>query len=488
MTVTGTTFDPFATAVEHARSIRDGDVSSEELTRLYLSRIATHNPALNAVVISNEADALRTARDRDQDLKDRVVRGALHGVPVTVKESFNMTGLKTTVNAAQLKNHVARSDAYVVRKIRAAGATILGKTNIPTMLSDFQSFGPVYPVANNPYDLTRTPGGSTGGGAAAVAAGLTSLEIGSDMGGSIRLPSHFSGVFGLKPTDNMGMHGDGHVPPMPGSKGGFIVMASAGPLARSMADIELAWDVINEPTWKYFQHMPARPARRKTLSEYRIAWFDDVGRVPCGDETRRVLSAFVRMLEDAGVRMDKRPFEQAWLDRVYHVWGILFGAILGQDASWIVRQFITQGFRKMAKGSVTPVLEPLKRGLDLRFVDVSRAMGERIELVAELQRRFDDYDLIVSPVAAGPAFHHNRRHGPIDLEGRKRPYADYIPPFTIVYNAMGNPVLVVPAGRSGDGLPIGVQIAAPHYGEQELMHFGNQVEELGVRFVPPPGY
>ena len=154
------------------------------------------------------------------------------------------------------------------------------------MLSDYQSFGPLYPTANNPYDVTRTPGGSTGGGAAAVAAGLTTLEIGSDIGGSIRVPAHFCGVFGLKPTENAAMHGEGHVPPLPNSRGGFVAMASMGPLARTMADIELAWRIINQPEWKYFLHLPEKPRVKMALGDYKIAWFDDAGTVACGDETK----------------------------------------------------------------------------------------------------------------------------------------------------------------------------------------------------------
>jgi hypothetical protein len=177
---------PFASASEHAASIRANGQSCQELAELYLSRIHQHNPALHAIVLSNEAGALQAARERADDLRHNIVRGPLHGVPVTVKEAFNLEGLKTTVNFLRLKNNVATSDSLVVRRLKGAGAVVLGKTNIPTMLSDYQSFGPLYPTATNPYDATRTPGGSTGGGAAAVAAGLTTLEIGSDIGGSIR--------------------------------------------------------------------------------------------------------------------------------------------------------------------------------------------------------------------------------------------------------------------------------------------------------------
>jgi amidase len=478
----------FASANEHAISIREKGVSCRELAELYIERIHKHNPALHAIVISNEADAIRTACERDDDLTNKIVRGPLHGVPVTVKESFNLTGVKTTVNFPQLKNNIAATDALIVTRLKEAGATILGKTNIPTMLDDYQSFGPLYSTANNPYDVTRTPGGSTGGGAAAVAAGLTTLEIGSDIAGSIRIPAHFCGVFGLYPTENAAMHGEGHVPPPPNSRGGFVAMASDGPLARTMADIELAWKIINQPVWKYFLHLPAKPRVKAALGDYRIAWFDDVGRVGCGDETKQVLGAFLRTLEAAGVKSDKRAFDDNWLNEAYAIWGLLFGSIVGQDTPWIVRQIIKRQFSRKGKGSAINVLRALKAGLDLRFKDFSRALRRRVELVQDLQRRFDEYDFIISPVAAGPAFRHNHRYRPIELEGRTLAYFDYAMPFTIIYNACGNPALVVPAGKTANGLPIGIQIAAPHYAEAELIHFGKLIEQLGVVCTKPAGY
>jgi len=478
----------FVSAAEHAKAIRERRVTSRELAELYIARIALHNPALHAIVIGNERDALATAAARDADLARGNVSGPLHGVPVTVKEAFNIAGFKTTVNFEQLKDNVASTDAYVVTRLKQAGAAILGKTNIPTMLSDWQSFGPLYPTANNPYDLARTPGGSTGGGAAAVAAGLTSLEIGSDIGGSIRVPAHFCGVFGLKPTENAMMHGEGHVPPAPTDRGGFVAMASMGPLARTMADIELAWSIINEPTWNYFLHLPAKPVAKRALAEYRVAWFDDVGSVPCGEDTRRVLGTFVRLLQGAGVMVEKRPFDQRWLDEAFDVWGILFGAIMGQDAPWIVRKILGYQLGKMASGTRLGLLRALKTGLALGFKDFSVALKRRVALVRELQRQFEAYDFIVSPVAAGPAFPHNQKHGPIAIDGGTMAYLDYTGPFVAIYNACGNPVLVVPAGKSASGLPIGLQIAAPHYGEHELIQFGKWIEQLGVTFAPPTGY
>lgn len=482
------TATPFASACELAAMIRSGQISAYQLTEFYLARIHQHNHDLHAIVIGNDVDALRTARERDDDLQNNVVRGPLHGVPVTVKESFNVAGLKTTVNFAQLKDNVASQDAFVVRQLRDAGAALLGKTNIPTMLSDYQSFGPVYPTANNPYDLTRTPGGSTGGGAAAVAAGLTTLEIGSDIVGSIRVPAHFCGVFGLKPTENIPMHGEGHVPPVPDSRGGFVAMVSVGPLARTMSDIELGWRRISQQAWSYGSHLPAKPRVKNALSDYRIAWFDDAGRVECGNETRTTLGALIQSLASAGVHCENRPFDPSWLDQAYSVWGQLYGAMSGQDAPWLVRQLLKFQFARLATGASIDIAAAVKTGLSLDFKGFSRALEQRKELVQELQRRFEDYDFVISPVATGPAFAHNPEHAPIELDGRAIAYLDYAMPFVAIYNACGNPALVIPAGRSGGGLPIGLQIAAPHYAEDELIHFGTLVERLGATFAPPRGY
>ena len=481
------TISPFASATELAALVGEQRISSVALTELYLKRIRSRNPALQAIVIDNQADALRTASERDADLDRGIVRGPLHGVPLTVKESFDVAGLKTTVNLPQLKENVARVDSFVVARARAAGACILGKTNVPTMLSDYQSFGPLYPTANNPYDVTRTPGGSTGGGAAAVASGLTTIEFGSDIGGSIRLPAHFCGVFGLKPTENASVHGDGHVPPTPDGRGGFVAMASMGPLARTMADIELAWGILNQQTWNRRHHLPRKPRLKTDAGQYRIAWFDDTAKVACSEATRTALTSLIDRLAASGVTCEKRPFDQAWLEEAYAIWALLFGTILGQDASWIVRRVMRWHLSRQTGGSSLGVASALRTGLGLDFKRFSRALRRRDELIGGLQERFDRYDFIISPVAAGPAFAHNPKRRPLPVDGRTLAYVDYVMPFTLIYNACGNPVLVVPAGRGEGHLPIGVQIAAPHYAEDELIHFGRMVERLGAVFVPPPG-
>ena len=296
----------YASATSLAKRVSNGEISCANLTNEFYNRIKKHNNALNAIVIDNKKEALETARKLDIDLKEGNIKGALHGVPITLKESFNLKGLKTTINFKLLKNNIATEDSIIAKRLKDGGAVILGKTNVPTLLSDNQTFGPLYPTANNPYDLSRTPGGSTGGGAAAVASGLSTFDTGTDIGGSIRNPASFCGIFGLKPTENQYMH-SGHVPPLPNTDGGYISMASIGPLARTMGDIELAWNTINQPDWKNLNSLPVQSMSEKhdRLSEYKIGWFDDSEFVECSNSTKNVLNKFIEQLASEGVKIHK---------------------------------------------------------------------------------------------------------------------------------------------------------------------------------------
>ena len=476
----------FSSALSLSSQLSKCEISVTELTKEIYNRINKYNNSLNAIVINNEKEALETAAKLDDEIKEGKKRGPLHGIPVTFKESFNLKGHKTTVNFRLLKNNIADKDSVIASRLKASGAIILGKTNVPTLLADNQTFGPIYPTANNPFDLSRTTGGSTGGGAAAVATGLTTFEIGTDIGGSIRNPANFCGVFGLKPTENQYPQ-SGHVPPLPNAKGGYISMTSVGPLARTMEDIELAWSVINQPEWKYLNSLPVKSmaAKRDQLREYRIGWFDDSELVSCSNSTKKVLYEFLEKLKDHGVSAQKLYPDEQWLRQSFEVWATLFGFITGQNAPWLFRQIMKMKFRKQTKGSVFNAVSALSKGLSMDFKVFSKTLGKRQEIIAEFISWFDDYDFIISPTSIGPAFKHNHKHKPIEYEGRKIPYPDYNFPFTLPYNVCGNPSLIVPGGFSEEGLPIGIQIAGPHYSENELIYFGKMVENIGFKFQAP---
>ena len=353
----------FSSAKSLSLQVASGQVTSTELTNEYYNHIKKHNKSINAFVVENKQEALETARKLDLTLKEKGPSGILHGVPASVKESFNLKGQKTTVNFKMLRDNVAAEDAVIVRRLKEAGGVLLGKTNVPTLLADNQTFGPLFPTAKNPFDTSRTTGGSTGGGAAAVAAGLTTFEIGTDIGGSIRNPANFCGVFGLKPTTNQFVQ-SGHVPPMPNASGGYISMASAGPLARSMEDIELAWNIINQPDWRYLNSLPiqSKAAKHESLSDYKIGWFEDTEMVACSESTRKSLQAFIDKLSAEGASIHKFGMDQQWLEQTYEIWSTLFGFITGQNAPWIFRQLMKLKFKQQTKGSSFNAVKSLGKG------------------------------------------------------------------------------------------------------------------------------
>ena len=315
----------FEPAHELARLIREGQATSADIVKEHLNRIKERNGELNAVVALFEAEALTVAAERDRQAREGVFVGPLHGVPVTIKEQFWIHGKKSTINATLYKDFVAPEDAVVVDRIRKSGAVILGQTNIPRLLLDYQVWGDIYPEGKNPYNTECTPGGSTGGGAAAVAAGLSPLELGGDLGGSIRVPSNFCGLYGLKPTENT-VPLDGNVP-LPKSAKTFIVhMTQAGPLARTLEDIEILWKVIAGPhdSDRHTAPIAWRTSTKTSLADYKIAWLDGWPDHPVSGQVSHTIKALVGKLEGHGCRTEHRSPEGNVHEESLDLWmGIL---------------------------------------------------------------------------------------------------------------------------------------------------------------------
>ncbi|HEY8509661.1 MAG TPA: amidase family protein, partial [Steroidobacteraceae bacterium] len=289
---------------EAIAALREGVISSRELTERVFTRIRRHNSKINAFVTLLEAQALEQARQADEQRARGQAQGALHGLPVVVKDSLEIAGVRTTSGSKTLATHVPKRDATVVARLKEAGAIVIGKTNLPEFASDWQSYNDVAGTTNNPWDLTRTPGGSTGGGAAALAAGLGFLEIGSDIAGSIRVPSHFCGVYGHKPTHGIvPLHG--HIPPPPGVAPGLQTLPVIGPMARSAADLLLELNVLAGPSGDdavaYRWTLP-KP-RRSRLRDYRIGVVLDDPFCPVDAEVAKVLAEAIAALRKAGVQV-----------------------------------------------------------------------------------------------------------------------------------------------------------------------------------------
>jgi amidase len=478
----------FASALEAARAIGRGDVSSAELTRRMLDRTKRHNPRLNAIVTLTEDAALARAKAADEARARGEWWGPFHGVPCTVKDTFEVAGVRTTAGSPTLANHVAARDAVVVARLRRGGAVILGKTNVPLWAGDWQSYNAIFGASNNPWDLGRTPGGSTGGGAAALAAGLTYLEPGSDLGGSIRVPAHFCGVYGHKPTLGA-VPLRGHVPPPPGVPDVPQLLPVAGPLARSAADLRAAMEVLGGPdeadARAYRWALPA--ARGTRLGEYRIGFVLDDPRCPVSPDVGEVLARAIDGLGKAGVTLEEGwpkgvvPAEQ--YDTYFFLLSSMFAFRAQDDRIDELRQrAATQDGSYRAKQAFAWTA-PHKH--------YTAANARRMAARAVWQDYFWTHDAFLLPTAFVPAFPHDHSPNMLDrvLATPKGPreYLDLL--FWISFATLaGLPATTAPVGSTRDGLPVGIQIVGPYLEDATPIDVAGRLADVVGGFRPPKGF
>jgi amidase len=480
----------FQSARELARIIRDREASAEEVLDAHLRQIAEHNPALNAIVTLDEQGARRRAREADEALARGDVWGPLHGVPVTIKDCFETAGLKTTSGFPPLKEHVPAEDATAVARLRAAGAVIVGKTNLSLLAADYQTDNPVFGRTNNPWDRTRTAGGSSGGSGAAVAAGFSPLDLGSDIAGSIRVPSHFCGVYGLKPTEHrvssVGHIPDWHIPGMT-PKGIVRHMGVYGPLARSVADLRLCFSLIAGSDARR-PEVPPLPIRgdsaKPPVEKLRIAWTDRFGDAVVSAETRDTLEMAATELGRQGARVERI---EPGLDyaTVWRTLGEVVAAELGGPMPFLLRSMFYLQFLLMPR---SPATRGFLRGLRLDMRGLARALAYRDEVVRSIEEVFERFDAWLCPVTTTPAFTHRKPGKAIEVDGRRTPYWVAIGAYTMPFNVSGNPVVVLPAGRSKEGLPIGVQVVGQRWGDERLLEIAASLDPFIGEFRNPPGF
>lgn len=477
----------FDTATELAQRIREKDISSRELTEDYIRRIEKYDGALNAVVVRDFDRALEAADAADAALARGDRLGRLHGLPMTIKEAYDIEGLPTTWGVPQFANHVATSDAEAVKRFKEAGAHFLGKTNVPLQLGDCQTYNEIYGTTKNPWNLERVPGGSSGGSAAALAAGLAALESGSDIGGSIRNPAHFCGVYGHKPTWGI-VPDQGHALP------GMVAspdIAVVGPLARSAEDLALALDVVSgaDPFraagWKL--DLP-RPGKR-ALADYRVAIWPSCELAPVSVE----VSDRVQQLGDrlarlgAGVSDSARP--EIDVRHGFEVYAYMLNGVISAGFP----DEIYQGMLRAADA-----LDPDDRSLEAvmlrstvqRHRDWVRMDHARARLRKAWSRFFQEFDVLLCPISPVAAFPHD--HSPFPsrkllVDGHERPYLEQVfwaGLVTVAYL----PSTVFPTGPSREGLPIGLQAVGPEFHDHTCIDFARLVTEEFGGFGPPPGY
>ena len=456
-----------------AGMVRDRVVSPVELVDAHLQQIATQNPRLNAFTMVLDAEARAAAKQAETDVMHGEPLGLLHGVPVTVKDSFDIAGLPTLCGSRFRLGHKAAEDAIAVARLRAAGAIILGKTNTPELLAAYETDNYITGRTNNPWDLDRTPGGSSGGEAAAIASFCSAGGIGSDGGGSIRIPAHFCGIAGLKPTPGR-IPATGHFPVLNHPAG---LLSVVGPLARSAEDVRLLFAALAGYDYQdpFSSPVPLQPA---TLSGLRVGVVEQFYDVPVDPEIRRTIDAAAQALSSVGIPAE--PFQPQGLERAPNIWWFFFGQLPApltrqmiegkeSDAHWTATEFLQGALEQPA-----PTVEQLLLNL-----------AKRDRMRVALLRQMQDTRVLLLPACGVTAFRHRERHWKFGAAGEIGLFQAMMP--ATPFNLLGLPGVVVPYGRSSAGLPIGVQLVGRPYEEELILELAVRLETVRGPFPAPSG-
>jgi amidase len=484
----------YRTATELVDLLTQGAVSAVELTEVAITRIERHDGSLNAVCVPDFDRALEAARAADAARARGEVRPLL-GVPMTVKESFHMAGLPTTWGIPEFKDFVPDADALAVARVKAAGAVVLGKTNVPLVLGDLQSYNAIYGTTHNPWDLERTPGGSSGGSAAALAAGYGALSLGSDIGGSLRNPAHYCGVYAHKPTLGL-LPQRGHTPPgvpvLPIESHRADHLAVIGPMARSAADLALLIDLLAEPDElgtgvAYRLALPA--ARHDELDAYRVLVLDTHPSIPTASSVRAAIDRFAENLSGAGATVRRETPLLPDLAEAARLYLRMLMSVLGANFPPEIYERSRTEAAGLDAGDRSLAAER-SRGTVLSHREWIHADGERALLRQRWQDLFAEFDVVVCPVMPTPAIPHD--HSPqstrrITIDGTEHDYFDQLA-LAGVATLPGLPATAMPIGISEEGLPIGVQAIGGMFQDRTTIRFAELAEREFGGFTPPPGY
>lgn len=479
----------YASVAELAAGLAARRFSAVELVDHAIARIEALDGTINAVAVRDFERARVAAVQADAALARRDTRPLL-GIPMTVKESFNVAGLPTTWGIPQFKDRRAAQDALIVARAKAAGAIVLGKTNVPLLLSDWQTYNEIYGTTNNPWDRARTPGGSSGGAAASLAAGYVPLELGSDIGGSLRAPAHYCGVFAHKPTHGL-IPSRGHAFPSAPALPGEVDLAVVGPMARTAADLERMLDVIagpDEPLAAGYQ-LALKPARHDTLRGFRALVVDTHPLLPTAESVRLAIDSFANKLAGAGVKVARSSPLMPDLARGAHVYAQLFSSFVGADMPIDAYRQV-QGIAASLPAEDASLAATRLRSLVLSHREWIAADRMRSGIQQQWRELFREWDVVVCPVMPTPAFPHDHSSGPtrrIAIDGKDYPYGDQIV-WPGVATVPGLPATAVPIDRTDTGLPIGVQVVGPYLADRTTLAFARLVEREFGGFVRPPGF
>ena len=453
----------FSTVTALASAIREKQVSATEVLEAHLAQIAKHNPKLNSIVTLDAEGAYRRAQAADVALAHDEAWGPLHGVPFTLKDAHATAGVRTTTGFPPLADYVPQEDSTVTARLKAAGGILIGKTNVAMMLADpAQSNNPIFGRTNNPWNVERTPGGSSGGAAAALASGMTPFEMGTDLAGSIRIPAHFCGLFGLKPTEHR-VSLEGLIPGLPSPRS-VRIMSCIGPLAHTADDLALLYRIIAGPDGRDTDVQPvlvdAVPVLE--LKRLRIAFAATFPGIPVAAAIRSAVEELAEQLRPLCAAVEEATLPGLDCNQDLSSAGELIGMSVG-------------------------AFQPEQNEPPATLAQYLEALHRRDQSIVAWERFFDNWDVLLCPPCMTTAFPHCETGAPLRVDGREIAYW-MVNAHTTLFNYSGHPAVVLPYRLDRDGLPIGVQIVGKRWDESRLLAIAQALSKVTCEFKRPPGY
>nr|WP_321464627.1 amidase [uncultured Desulfobulbus sp.] len=481
----------FKQATEIIKMVREKQCSCVDLLEAHLRQVGKYNNKINAIVTLDRERARLQAKEADLAISSGRELGPLHGLPITVKDNYDTEGLTTSKGSSRFMNYIPKKDATVVARLRQAGALVYGKTNLPFLGLDWQCKHPHFGRTNNPWNVSYTSGGSSGGAAAALASGFTSLEFGNDVAGSLRVPAHFCGVCAIRPTEkSVSDRGVSHAPGYPRCIRNLVMN---GPMARCVQDLQLALSLIWGPDEHQWQIPPiafdyAKPVHG--LADLKVGWTAELGNIPVNADVKEAIVDLVGKLKKAGCQVTHDAPQTIDFQEAVEMWGHIFGFEFvshGDPKIRLLTWIFSLGLMRSIYGT-GEFAKGFAAGLRMNSKRYFTALSCREKIVALTEAFFSKYDVWLCPVSSTTAFPHQRMGKPLNVDGKKVSYSMAMGMYNCTSALAGNPVVVLPIGRSEEGLPIGVQMQAKRWDDFRLLSIAEHIEKIAGGFQQPPKF